>query len=140
MIFTINEYKKQKRAFYPVDDKYSVSVDEVVFFEHFIDADMACVFSRRGGSWNVHYSNGKNASPYGGPDLILIENREGDPDDAPDIKAPKFKIELAALINKHSKENGSDTPDFILAKYLNDCLKAFNKAMLLRTKHYDHGH
>ncbi len=34
----------------------------------------------------------------------------------------KFKKELEELINKHSKENESNTPDFILAKYLRSCL------------------
>ena len=43
-----------------------------------------------------------------------------------------FKKELQDIINKHSKENDSDTPDFILAEYLNDCLKVFNKIMRLK--------
>ena len=41
---------------------------------------------------------------------------------------PSFKQALSTLINQYSKENGSDTPDFILAKFLTDSLKAFNKA------------
>ena len=40
-----------------------------------------------------------------------------------------FKEELKNLINKHSKENDSNTPDFVLAIYLGECLKAFNKAV-----------
>ena len=32
------------------------------------------------------------------------------------------------LINKQSRENESDTPDFILAKYLSKCLEAFEEA------------
>jgi len=47
-----------------------------------------------------------------------------------------FKKELEELINKHSKENGSDTPDFILAKYLASCLKVFNKVITDREKWY----
>jgi len=39
-----------------------------------------------------------------------------------------FRKELETLINKHSMENGSNTPDFILAEYLTDCLHAFDKA------------
>ena len=39
-----------------------------------------------------------------------------------------FRKELASLINKHSKENGSNTPDFILVEYLDDCLKAYDKS------------
>lgn len=36
--------------------------------------------------------------------------------------------ELASVLNKHSAENGSNTPDFILAEYLISCLKAYNVA------------
>lgn len=43
-----------------------------------------------------------------------------------------FLTELSDLINRHSMENGSDTPDFILAQYMNDCLSAFNYATLKR--------
>jgi uncharacterized coiled-coil protein SlyX len=46
----------------------------------------------------------------------------------------EFYDELVSLINKHSKENGSNTPDFILAMYLEDCLKAFDRALTARTK------
>lgn len=38
----------------------------------------------------------------------------------------EFKQELTALINKYSLENGSDTPDFVLAEYLVECLRIFN--------------
>jgi len=40
----------------------------------------------------------------------------------------EFRKELESLINRHSMENGSNTPDFILAEYLSDCLTAFDKA------------
>lgn len=36
--------------------------------------------------------------------------------------------ELASVLNKHSAENASNTPDFILAEYLMACLTAFNAA------------
>ena len=48
-----------------------------------------------------------------------------------------FKKELEELLNKYSKENGSNTPDFILAEYLTDCLKHFDKAVNFRTAWYD---
>lgn len=35
---------------------------------------------------------------------------------------------IESAINRNSAENGSDTPDFILAEYLTDCLSAFDKA------------
>ncbi len=53
----------------------------------------------------------------------------------PNNKTP-FELELRALINRHSRENGSNTPDFILAEYLNDCLKAFDGAVRGRSLWY----
>jgi hypothetical protein len=47
-----------------------------------------------------------------------------------------FEKELAQLINRHSLENGSDTPDFILAAYLVDCLDTFNRISVWRAKWY----
>ena len=47
-----------------------------------------------------------------------------------------FRKDLESLINRYSIENGSDTPDFILADYLNDCLQAFDKAVVLRHEWY----
>lgn len=48
-----------------------------------------------------------------------------------------FDKELEDLINRYSMENDSNTPDYILAKYLMDCLGAFNNAMIWRDKHDD---
>lgn len=39
-----------------------------------------------------------------------------------------FDDELVCLLNKYSKENASNTPDFILAGYLKSCLLAWNEA------------
>lgn len=47
-----------------------------------------------------------------------------------------FKKELENLINNNCLENESNTPDFILANYLNNCLKAFNEAVCSREKWY----
>lgn len=49
---------------------------------------------------------------------------------------PEFRADLAILLNRHSMENGSDTPDFILAAYLTDCLEAFDKATAHREAWY----
>lgn len=35
----------------------------------------------------------------------------------------QFRQELAALLNRYSMENGSNTPDFLLADYLIACLR-----------------
>lgn len=50
--------------------------------------------------------------------------------------APDFISELRSVINKHSMENGSDTSDFILATYMFDCLKAWNKGVKRREEWY----
>ena len=41
----------------------------------------------------------------------------------------EFKKDLVTIINKHSMESQSNTPDFILAEYLVNCLYAYNKAV-----------
>lgn len=50
--------------------------------------------------------------------------------------ASAFERELQTVINKHSKENDSDTPDFILAEYMNQCLAAFSIAVARRERWY----
>lgn len=47
-----------------------------------------------------------------------------------------FTSELCTLINKHSMENGSNTPDFVLAEYLTHCLLAFNDSMAARDAYW----
>lgn len=48
----------------------------------------------------------------------------------------KFEIELGQLINKYSLENGSNTPDFILAAFLVEQLKLFNATLRRRDSWY----
>jgi hypothetical protein len=48
----------------------------------------------------------------------------------------KFRDALRDLINGHSKENGSNTPDFILARYLDVCLQNFDLAVKERERWY----
>jgi hypothetical protein len=48
----------------------------------------------------------------------------------------KFQIELEQLINKYSIESESNTPDFILAEYLGNCLNTFNIAIKRREAWY----
>jgi hypothetical protein len=47
-----------------------------------------------------------------------------------------FQVEVEKLINKCCMENGSDTPDFILAEYLSECLAAYDKAVTHRERWY----
>jgi len=44
---------------------------------------------------------------------------------------------IAHAINATSSENGSNTPDFILAEFLTECLAAFDKTVQARAKWYD---
>lgn len=40
-----------------------------------------------------------------------------------------FRTDLTALINRHSLENGSNTPGGILAQYLERCLSAWEQTI-----------
>lgn len=46
-----------------------------------------------------------------------------------------FQADLEKLINRHSLEGGSNTPDFILACFLRQCLEAFDMATRRRDEH-----
>lgn len=48
----------------------------------------------------------------------------------------EFRRELAAVLNRYSMENGSNTPDFLLADYLIECLRALDDAIIKRGKWY----
>lgn len=84
-------------------------------------------------------------------DLIALKHRSKGQDmsnialpvlpDAPEIKSEQpresaFQKELENLINRYSQENGSDTPDFILAEYLTGCLATFNRTVIRREEWY----
>ncbi len=46
----------------------------------------------------------------------------------------EFQKELEGLINKHCKENDSDTPAFLLAEYINNCLNNYADIIKKRDK------
>lgn len=48
-----------------------------------------------------------------------------------------FEKQIKGLINEHSIENASNTPDFILAGFLIGCLGVFNTTMQKRATWYD---
>lgn len=50
--------------------------------------------------------------------------------------ATEFRDELTTLINKHSRENRSNTPDYLLAEFLVDALNAFDKVVTMREVWY----
>ena len=41
---------------------------------------------------------------------------------------PTLRQDIESVINRHGAEKESDTPDYILAGYLTECLVAFNRA------------
>jgi hypothetical protein len=47
-----------------------------------------------------------------------------------------FHHELEKLINCHSKENISNTPDWVIASYLVRCLDVFDDCIKLRERYY----
>ena len=48
----------------------------------------------------------------------------------------EFTKKLTGLLNRGSMENGSNTPDFILAEFMADCLLAFDRAVVKRDQWY----
>jgi hypothetical protein len=48
----------------------------------------------------------------------------------------ELQKDIESAINRHSAENGSNTPDFILAQYLVSCLAAFDAAVNRRSAWY----
>ena len=48
----------------------------------------------------------------------------------------EFRKKLERLLNEESMENGSDTPDNILAGYLAGCLRNFDGAVQSRDEWY----
>jgi hypothetical protein len=49
-----------------------------------------------------------------------------------DEKDIAFIKEVATIINKHSMENRSNTPDYILAEYLLGCLTVYENTVVSR--------
>ena len=62
-----------------------------------------------------------------------------DPLVGPADPVSEFERDLCKLLNRHSKENESDTPDFILANYLTGCLENYNKTTRNRMLWYGTG-
>ena len=47
----------------------------------------------------------------------------------------EFRKELENLLNRHSKENGSDTPDFLLANFLIGIMDVYDLTVRKRDAH-----
>jgi hypothetical protein len=50
--------------------------------------------------------------------------------------SPALEQEITSLLNRHSAENASNTPDFILARFLLGCLAAWNMGVQQRENWY----
>jgi hypothetical protein len=55
---------------------------------------------------------------------------------AGEVVAKGLRHEIEQAVNRVSAENGSNTPDFILAEYLVSCLAAFDRAVQQRARWY----
>lgn len=64
---------------------------------------------------------------------IHLDRVKGTPEE---IQYSEFRGKLEGLINECSMENGSDTPDFILAQFITGCLSTFDKTLARRTEWY----
>ncbi len=80
------------------------------------------------GGWYVVYADGY--ASYS-PDRAFVEGyiKVSDMPKSPQT----FREKLSHAINCHSMENGSNTPDFILAEFLAKCLEAFDAAVQARS-------
>lgn len=63
--------------------------------------------------------------------LAAIDAAQAQPPEHGEDK-PEFRKAVEHAINCNSMENGSNSPDFLLAQYLSDCLAAFDKAVMHR--------
>lgn len=52
------------------------------------------------------------------------------------MEKTQLEVKLRQLINSESREQDSDTPDFILAEYMIACLEAFELASNKRESFY----
>ena len=50
---------------------------------------------------------------------------------------PDLYNEISSVLNKHSAESGSNTPDYVLAQFLLESMTAFNAATNRRDAHYN---
>jgi hypothetical protein len=74
--------------------------------------------------------------PSGGEAPKAAPATEGGAVDTVGANPESFTKALESVINKFSMENGSDTPDFILAEYMGECLRSFDRAVHCRSRWY----
>jgi hypothetical protein len=91
----------------------------------------------------VHGDGSIEFGPNYTPDAAAAAFWDAISKSVPNLTAPPpaetpFGMDLTSLINAYSRENGSDTPDFILAGLIVDILAAFDKATVARDRWYGH--
>jgi hypothetical protein len=67
---------------------------------------------------------------------VTVKNHKFMAKQEAEVEENDFVKDFTKLVNRYSLENGSNTPDFILARYLYDCLLAFNAATTRRERWY----
>lgn len=63
-----------------------------------------------------------------------MNDKISDEEIVPEAPNSELRSEIKAALNRHSAENGSNTPDHILADYLLACLAAYDAAVLARAR------
>jgi len=58
--------------------------------------------------------------------------------DKGNMNISQLRTDIESAINRNSAENGSDTPDWILADYLMACLENFDNTVHARSCWYNH--
>lgn len=104
---------------------------------YFSIGDEAILLCETDGGWDADFSINDSfykdglwfiSTECGIAECELVEETKDD---------DQFVKELENLINRYSKENDSDTPDFILARYMHNCLLNFNSTMKQRSIWHD---
>ena len=98
-------------------------------FRFIAEADMA---PERG-----HNGRGGDADrPFSGPKRAQAQQPAA-VDGAWETAPPDLYNEISSVLNKHSAESGSNTPDYVLAQFLLESMTAFNAATNRRDAHYN---
>lgn len=71
-----------------------------------------------------------------GDDRLDDKPEDENPEGGKKADPTTFEREIASVINRFSRENESNTPDWILAEYLSNCLINFNQTSRAREKWY----
>jgi len=81
--------------------------------------------------------HGDAASPEFWQALAALTQQPAAVDGAWETAPPDLYNEISSVLNKHSAESGSNTPDYVLAQFLLESMTAFNAATNRRDAHYN---